>query len=261
MSFYGQPINYVNFNNSPFCWNYSFTPTITSSSSTQNVPIVSKRSTAKKPLTQEDLTKAWEKGEATFDKINKNTKKEEYAGIIEDLDSVDKDTVVPFLNGYYKTKSDKTFRQYSSEGIIEDLDDENKSTISMKTKLNIVKSLLGAAKAKGLHQLPEIKKSVEALEKIYNQYATGDLKDAKDFDNNKEYTWATFGKYAGACTATGTGIGCCFGGVGSIPGFVIGGIIGLVCGTIATFCDPRTDDERMDEHIKTIHEALSQAKG
>lgn len=211
---------------------------------------------------EETALDVYGKGEEIFNKINQKTDDEDYAGIVEDLNSINKDNVITFLDGYYQTKNDKTFRQYSSEGIMEDLDDENdKGAIGMETKLNLVKSVIEAAKANGLDQVPKINKSVEELEKIYNQYTTGDLKNAEDFDNNKEFSWGTFGAYAGSCATAGAGIGLCFCGIGAIPGYVIGGAIGLVTGAVASFTDPTTDDERMDEHIEAIYQALSGAQG
>ena len=204
------------------------------------------------------------KGESIFKTINGYTKDEEYSKVSETLDSINKDNVLSFLDGYFKAKDKKFLNKQSPEGIIEHLDDENdKGAISMRSKLNLVKSVLELAKANGLDQIPELDKTVETLEKIYNQYTTGDLKNASDFDNNKKTTWKTAGKYASKGSSIGSCIGaaigaCCYGQF--IIGSLIGSVAGAAGGALTSCFDPTTDDERIDECIKTIYNALAGAE-
>lgn len=249
--------NINNFNNFEYMPT-SFTNNQTSTS--KQTKIQASHQPAEKALTQKDITEVWNNGENVFNTINGKTEDKEYKNITKTLNSLNKNTIVAFLDGYYQAKSEESIE--SSEGIIEHLDDEyDGGKISMKSKLNIVKSLLEAAKAKGLDQMPKISKAVLELEEIYKQYNSGNLKSKKDFDNNKEVSWSSVGNnivaQAGIGAAAGAAIGVWGCGIAAAPGAIIGGIAGVVTGAITGFCDPITDDERIDKLITTIYQALA----
>lgn len=189
-----------------------------------------------RPLTQKELTAIWEKGENVFNRIHKWSNKEDYKNIIKDLDSINKDNIIAFMTGYYETKADKTILQHSPEGIIEALDDEvaKGGAIPMETKLKLVKALIEVAKENGLHEMPKLNKNIEELEKIYELYTTGELKDSKTFEHNRKICWDK--RMFGSILVTGS----------CISPFV---------------SDHETDDERIDINMKAIYDALAGIQG
>jgi hypothetical protein len=207
----------------------------TKQTQTTNTTYTEESEEQKQPLTQKEITAVWEKGENVFNRIHKWSNREDYKSIIKDIDTINKDTIITFMSGYYETRADKTFLQYSPEGIIEALDDEvaKGGAIPMKTKLKLVKALIEVAKENGLHEMPKLKKNVEELERIYKLYTEGELKDSKLFEHNHKICWDK--RMFGSILVTGN--------------------------CIAPFISDReTDDERIDINMKAIYDALTGAQ-
>ena len=195
---------------------------------------------------------AYDKGVKVFSQVDGKTNDNLYEDIDKAIKEVDSTTVLHFLSGFYSGDS--------HEGIIEYLDDENdkkaKVKISMEGKLNLIKSLVECAVQRGLAE----DQTVQQLAQFYELYTTGELKDAKDFNNNGEISLESIGTYAGAGAAAGAGIGAAIGvwayGVGAIVGAQYGAAIGTICGGIAGIFDKTTDDEKIDKLMKQLYEML-----
>lgn len=200
---------------------------------------------------------AYDKGALVFEQVKRKTTDDQYKDIDKAIKEVNSTNVLQFLGGFYSGKS--------HEGIIEYLDDENdkkaKHKITMEGKLNLIKSLVECAAAKGLSNDP----AVQQLAQYYELYTTGELKDAKDFNNNGKISLEAIGTYAAtgatAGAATGAAIGVWFFGIGAIVGAKIGGIIGGIGGAITGCFDKTTDDEVIDGLMKQVFQALKDSGG
>lgn len=201
---------------------------------------------------------AYDKGALVFEQVKRKTTDDQYKDIDKAIKEVNSTNVLQFLGGFYSGKS--------HEGIIEYLDDENdkkaKHKITMEGKLNLIKSLVECAAAKGLSNDP----AVQQLAQYYELYTTGELKDAKDFNNNGKISLEAIGTYASTAATAGGCIGAAIGGsvsfgILAVPAYFVGTVLGGIAGGIIGCFDKTTDDEVIDGLMKQVFQALKDSGG
>lgn len=218
------------------------------------------------------LSNPFDKGYEVFDIVEGNTDDNKYTDVDKTLKRVDSTTIIEFLGGFYKGDS--------HEGIIEYLDDENdkgsdgEKKITMKGKLNLIKSLVECASTKNLTNCPEeVANAIKILSAYFELYTNGELKDAKDFDRSTDSSVlsdAISGGLTGfgVCSTLGflgslassTAIGAKLGCLGGPWGLAIGTVVGVVVGIFVGIFNKTTDDEIIDEQMKILYKYLTETE-
>jgi hypothetical protein len=194
----------------------------------------------------------------TFDDIEKT------------LNGLNKNNIIPFLRDYYEVTGYNGVHGAWKNGPLMRTEGGIDEKISMQSKLNLVKSLLDAAKDLGMEDCHEY----QEILKMYTRYTEGRFKGAEDLTGSRNKAAerpflrvlgnALGGAVAGALV--GAGVGACCAGVGAVPGVIFGAIYGAVAGLVGNatilvaevgpYC-PR-DCEKLDRLMYRLYEKIDQ---
>ena len=128
---------------------------------------------------------AEENGKKVMELLGGWTSKNDDIEIADILTDIDSDNIYPFLKGVYTNG-----KTCNCEGLIEKLDDDTyvRNGVTMEKKLNIIKSVLDKARELGL----ENKTTYTELEKLYDEYATGDKSGRNNFNKPNDFWSSTW---------------------------------------------------------------------